>query len=583
MSTLNKLYFLLTPSERKRAGVLILMIILMSLIEMIGIASVLPFMAVITNPSLIETNYVLINAYEFSAILGIKNTQQFTFLLGIMVFVLLVISLIIKALTSYLQIQFTLIQEYVIGKRLVECYLRQPYSWILNRHSADLGKNIFSELSLIVASGISPLVELIAKGTTAIAIIILLILSDPKLALIVGLSLSGSYGIIFYFVKYYLKQTGEKRLKHNKLRFKLIAEVFKFLREIKVGRLERLFINKYSKSSKIYANSHIIAYIIAQLPRYFLEAIAFGGIMIILLYSMAQKEGIINGLPIISLYVYAGYRLMPAVQQIFTSLTQIVFVGPPLDRVYEDLKNLTWVDTSQNQNLNTILLEEAISLKNIHYNYPNSSNLILKNITLSIPAKSMVGFIGATGSGKSTLIDIIMGLLEPQKGTLEIDKKVITKQNLRSWQRYIGFVPQQIYLSEDTIEANIAFGVDHKNIDRSLVEKVCKISNLHDFVINELPGKYQTNIGENGVRLSGGQRQRIGIARALYSKPKVLILDEATSALDNETEKLVIDSINNIGENITIILIAHRLNTLKNCDIIYKLEKGELIETETLN
>jgi len=200
---------------------------------------------------------------------------------------------------------------------------------------------------------------------------------------------------------------------------------------------------------------------------------------------------------------------------------------------------------------------------------------------LNIPAKSTVGLIGTTGSGKTTTVDIILGLLEAKKGTLEIDGQIITKQNSRSWQRSIGYVPQHIYLSDDTIAANIAFGVDPNNVNQEAVEKSSKIANLHEFVEEELPKKYKTTIGERGVRLSGGQRQRIGIARALYHNPKVLILDEATSALDNQTEKAVMDAVNNIGKNITIIIIAHRLSTVKNCDTIFLLDKGELKDKGT--
>ena len=200
----------------------------------------------------------------------------------------------------------------------------------------------------------------------------------------------------------------------------------------------------------------------------------------------------------------------------------------------------------------------------------------LKDISLSIPAKSTVGLVGTTGSGKTTMVDIILGLLEPQKGTLEVDGKIITKQNSRSWQRSIGYVPQHIYLTDNSIAANIAFGVEPKDINQDLVEKASKIANLHNYVINELPKQYHTTIGERGVRLSGGQRQRIGIARALYHESKVLILDEATSALDNQTEKIVMDAIKNLSKDITIILITHRLNTVKNCDKIYLLKNGEI-------
>ena len=211
------------------------------------------------------------------------------------------------------------------------------------------------------------------------------------------------------------------------------------------------------------------------------------------------------------------------------------------------------------------------------YKYPVTSRTALKDINLTIPKKSMIGIIGATGSGKTTTVDIILGLLEAQKGKLKVDETVITKENLRSWQRNMGYVPQNIYLIDDSIAANIALGVEDSEIDLDRVKKASKIANLHNFVVNELPDKYRTTIGERGVRLSGGQRQRVGIARALYNNPKVLILDEATSALDNNTERLVMDAMNNYNDDITMILIAHRMNTIKNCDIIFKFEKGQLV------
>jgi len=271
---------------------------------------------------------------------------------------------------------------------------------------------------------------------------------------------------------------------------------------------------------------------------------------------------------------------MPAVQQIYTAFTQISFNSPSIDLLNKDIKNLKPFNSNQAHDVDALSLNKAITLKNIYYNYPNTTRTALKNININIPAKSTVGLIGTTGSGKTTTVDIILGLLEPQKGTLEVDGKVVSKQNSRAWQRSIGYVPQHIYLADDTIEANIAFGFDPKDINQEAVEKASKIANLHEFIMHELPNKYQTTIGERGVRLSGGQRQRIGIARALYHNPQVLILDEATSALDNQTEQAVMDAVNNITKDITIILIAHRLNTVKNCDIIFKLEKGQIIKQE---
>ena len=574
MQTFKKLLFLLNSNERKRAGFLLVMIIIMALLDMIGVASILPFMAVLTNPGLIETNLILESMFQISNMFGVENSQQFLFALGFLVFVTLVTSLIFKALTTYVQVSFILMREYSIGKRLVEGYLHQPYSWFLSRNSADLGKTILSEVQHVIGNGMNPLMELISKGMVAISLITLLIITHPKLALIIGFSLSLAYIIIFSFLRTYLNRIGKESLKNNQLRFTAVSEAFNAAKEVKVGGLEQTYIDRFSNSAKIFARIHASSQVIRQLPRFILEAIAFGGILLITLYVMAQKGTFNNALPIISLYVFAGYRLLPALQQIYGSFTQLTFVGPSLDKLYDDLNNLKLFNPNQDQGI--LPLNKTITLKNIYYNYPNTARTALKDINLSISAKSTVGLVGTTGSGKTTTVDVILGLLEAQKGTLEVDGKVITKQNSRAWQRSIGYVPQHIYMADDSIMANIAFGVEPKDINQVAVEKASKIANLHEFIIDELPKQYQTIIGERGVRLSGGQRQRIGIARALYLDPQVLILDEATSALDNQTEKAFMDAVNNLSKEITIIFIAHRLSTVKNCDKIFLLEKGEL-------
>jgi ABC-type bacteriocin/lantibiotic exporter with double-glycine peptidase domain len=575
MQTFKKILFLLSAQERKDALLLLIMITIMALFDMIGVASILPFVAVLSNPSLVDTNIILNTMFKSSSIFGVQNNQEFLFGLGIFVFVILIISLTFKGLTTYVQVRFVRMCEYSLSKRFMEGYLHQPYSWFLTRNSADLGKTILSEVGELIGSGISPLIELITKTMVTIALITLLFIADPKLALVVGISLSCAYLIVFYFVKKNLSQTGEDRLKNNQIRFTSISEAFGAVKELKVGGLEENYIKSFSNSAKIYATTKASSSVIAQLPRFILEAIAFGGILLIMLYIMAKTGSFNNALPIISLYVFAGYRLMPALQQIYSSFTLLTFVGPALDKIYDDLKNLN--SFKKNYDREALSPSKNIILKNIHYNYPNTSKTALKDISLTIPVKSTVGLIGSTGSGKTTTVDIILGLLEPQKGTLEVDGKIITKKNSRSWQRSIGYVPQHIYLTDDSVAANIAFGVDSKDINQDIVEKVSKFASLHEFVINELPKKYQTTIGERGVRLSGGQRQRIGIARALYHNPKVLILDEATNALDNQTEEAVMNVVNSFSKNITIIMIAHRLSTLQNCDQIFKIEKGQIL------
>jgi ABC-type bacteriocin/lantibiotic exporter with double-glycine peptidase domain len=513
--------------------------------------------------------------FRASGDFGIVNHDQFLFLLGSCVFFLLIISLIFKTVTTYLIVRFVQLREYSIGKYLVGIYLSQPYSFFLSRHSSDFGKIILSEVQQIISNGFRPFLEIISKGMIVIAIIILLIMVNPKIALISGFTFVTAYFLIFYFIHKYLHKIGNERLISNQLRFAGVSESFNAIKEVKVAGLEQAYIKFFSSAALTYAKTQALSQIIAQLPRYLLEVIAFGGVMLLILYKMIVTGSFYNALPIISLYVFAGYRLLPALQQIYGAFTQLTFVGPSLNKLDQEIKHLKLF--KKNECKKILSFQKSVVLKNIHFNYPNSSRIALKNINLVIPSKSTVGIVGTTGSGKTTMIDIILGLMTPNKGTLEVDGTLISEKNLRSWQKNIGYVPQHIYLSDDTIESNIAFGLSQNEINQDKLENAAKIANLHSFVVNELPNRYQTKVGERGVRLSGGQRQRIGIARALYKSPKVLILDEATSSLDNETEQVVMDGLNHFGKDITIIIIAHRLNTLKNCDTIFKVEKGQLI------
>jgi ABC-type multidrug transport system fused ATPase/permease subunit len=531
-------------------------------------------MAILTNPVLIETNIYLKVLYQYSGIFGVENNNDFIFFVGIIMFTILMTSLSVKALAVYLQVNFVQKSQFNLSKRLVKTYLYHSYDWFLNNNSADLGKTILSEVAQIIGNSLNPLIELVTKGLITILILFLLIIVDPILALVVGTSLGVSYGIIFYFVNNFIKSIGKERLKNNELRFLTISEAFGAIKEIKVGGLEKRYIDRFSIPAKNFAQNQASAALVSQLPRYFMEAIVFGGIMLMIFFFMSQSRSFNEVIPIISLYVFAGYRLMPALQQIYASASQIIFTNPSVEAIFDDIKNHRLTELNQSKNL--LVINNSIVLKNIYYSYPNASKVALKNINLNIFAKTIVGITGPTGSGKTTIVDIMLGLLEPQKGSLEIDDKVINNINVRAWQSNIGYVPQNIYLIDDTISANIALGKDTSDINHAAVEKAAKIANLHDFIINDCPNKYSTTVGERGIRLSGGQRQRIGIARALYNNPQVLILDEATSSLDNLTEQVVMDAINNLEKSITIIIIAHRLNTLKKCDKIFLLEKGEI-------
>jgi len=564
----------LSPAERKRAYLLVFLITVMALFDMLGVASIMPFMAVLASPELVQTNVLLKTAYAASSNFGIDTPEKFLFALGIVIFVLLISSLTFKALTTYIQLRFTLMCEYSIGKRLVEGYLNQPYWWFLGRHSADLGKTILSEVQTIVTQGIGSIMNLIAQSLITFALLALLIITDPKLALIVGITLVVVYGLIFKTASGMLVRMGQERVKANQERFTVVSEAFGAVKEVKVGGLEDVYIKRFANPAKTYARHQAGVQIIGQLPRFALEAIAFGGMLLVILYLMSQHGSFTNALPIIALYAFAGYRLMPALQQIYVSLTQLRFSFPALDTLHKDLMSLQSAASEAYQS--TMSLTQTITLNNIVYRYPDTVVPALKGVSFSIPAKSTVGLVGATGSGKTTMVDLILGLLDVQEGTLNIDGKPLTEKNKRAWQRAIGYVPQQIYLADDTIAANIAFGIESDQIDQIAVERAAKIANLHEFVTNNLPQKYATIVGERGIRLSGGQRQRIGIARALYHHPQVLILDEATSALDNLTEQAVMEAVHNLNHEITIIIIAHRLSTIQDCDTIFLLDKGEL-------
>jgi ABC-type multidrug transport system fused ATPase/permease subunit len=557
------------------------MILVMALLDVVGVASIMPFIAVLAKPELIESNVLLFLIYQT---LGFASRQSFLYFLGVASLVLLITSLGFKALTTYLQLRFTLMREYSIGKRLLQGYLHQPYVWFLNRHSADLGKSILSEVSSVIGSGLMPFMVLFAQGAVTIAILVLLLLIDASLAITVGLVLMVIYVSIFKLVSGYMLRIGAEAVRANTQRFTVVSEAFGAAKEVKVGGLESIYVNRFTKPAITYAQYQSSAQVVAQLPRFALEGIAFGGMLLVILYLMAGSGDFTSVLPIVALYAFAGYRLMPAAQQIYASISRLRFAGPAIDALHSDLVGVSLYNTDNTNvvsDTTPIYLWQTIKLDNIYFSYPNTKELALKGISINIPRCSTVGLVGTTGSGKTTTLDIILGLLSPKIGSLLVDGVAINDSNRRRWQQLIGYVPQQIFLADDSVLANIAFGVEPASIDQKAVERAAKIANLHEFVTNGLPQGYATAVGERGVRLSGGQRQRIGIARALYHKPQILILDEATSALDNLTEQAVMEAVANLGHEITIILIAHRLSTVRQCDQIYLLEEGVIKATGT--
>lgn len=578
-NTYSKILDILPLKERKQAYLLMGMLFIMALLDILGIGSILPFIALLAKPTLIETNPLLKQVFQTSIEFGVETEQQFLFVLGIFVFAMLILSVGFKMLTTYAQTRFILFLEFTIGKRLIEGYLYQPYSWFLSRNSADLCKVILSEVSALINNGILPFITLVTQSTITFMLMILLLIVDPFLAITVCVVLGLIYGVIFRVIRDWLERLGHERAKANHERFIAISEALGAIKELKFGGFEKEYIQRFAEPSKAYYKGQVSVQVIAQLPRFLLEAVAFGGMLLVMLYLIASSGSFADAVPTIALYAFAGYRLMPALQQIYAAFAQLRFAGPTLNSLHDELMNLNFPEpdnTSLQIHASPMILTQAIALNQIFYSYPSAAVPVLKGINLYIPAKSIVGFVGSTGSGKTTVADIVLGLLEAQSGSISVDGEVINATNHRQWRHIIGYVPQQIYLADDSIIANIALGFNAKDVNLQAIEEAAKIANLHDFIMNDLPQGYNTNVGERGVRLSGGQRQRIGIARALYRKPQVLIFDEATSALDNLTEHAVMESVKKFAHGITIILIAHRLNTVRHCDSIYLFERGEV-------
>lgn len=581
MNKLNKLVDLLTPKDRKIAIFLMIMVLFMAILETLGLVSILPFMAVLSNSEIIQTNIYMNKIFELSKSLGIENEQQFLFSMGVFVFLMLVLSLTFKAMTVYVQLLFNALCKYNIESRMIEGYLRQPYSWFLNHHSSEISTNILDEVGTVVNRGIGPMMDIISRIVVAGTIIAILLVVDTYLTLIVSFTLGSVYLLIYFLNSKLIKKLGQSRLDANKLRFNAVSEAFGAIKEIKIGGLENSYIKRYSKPAKKISKYNASYGVLTIMPRYVLELVAFGGIMFLILYLMYKTNNFLEVIPIVALYVYAGYRLMPLLQGIYNSAAALEFVGPSLETLHKEISKFQKLDNELC--ISKIKLNRNINLQGINYQYPNSSKIILRDINLKISACSSIGIVGKTGSGKTTLVDIILGLLEPQKGILKIDDKIINQDNIRSWQKSVGYVPQHIYLADDTIASNIAFGINPKLVDQKTLERAAKIACIHDFINNELPLKYSTKVGERGVRLSGGQIQRLGIARALYHSPEVLVLDEPTSALDSLTEQAIMDSLKEMSTNLTIIMITHRIDTIKKLDNIIFIEEGSIKEKGTYN
>lgn len=577
-----RIYRLLSPSQKKSLLSLGGIVFVSGFFELIGVASIMPFMGMIVDPAAALQNRWIAPLHQMIPL----PPKSFVILLGGVVLLVLFLSNLISALTIWSILRFSFKVGSDLSKMMFSVYLTYPYLFFLSRNTSDLGQNTLFEIGRIVNNILMPLLILLSRVVLAAAILILLLVVNPVIAVLSGIFLGGSYLTVYLLVRRTLTRTGKEVSLENSRRFQIASETFSAIKDIKVLGREKNFYNVFSRPVEKYNLYQSRSQMIALLPRYAMETLAFGGIIVIVLVLLSIGGTLSKTLPLISLYALAGYRLMPTLQQIFANGSIIGYNLPAIDRIATDIEAVSSFDWKNgistipeiSEPVSPMPFQKEIRLSEVSYHYPGRDEKVLEGLSLSIPVNSSVGIVGSTGSGKTTTLDILLGLLDPKDGCLLIDGVPVTSENRRRWQANIGYVPQQIMLIDDTVRKNIAFGIPEEQIDDERVEQAARLAHLHEFILSELSDGYGTGIGERGVRLSGGQRQRIGIARALYHDPSVLILDEATSALDNLTETVIMEALSTLSHQKTIIMVAHRLTTVRDCDFIVVLERGKVAD-----
>jgi ABC-type multidrug transport system fused ATPase/permease subunit len=582
LDTFRKLRDVLEPRERRRALLLLGMILILALLETTSVASIMPFVAVLTHPNVVESNRYLSFVYQW---LGFTDVNHFLLFLGFFVLAAVVGSTAFKALTTWATVRFGSMRQYTLSRRLFKVYLRRSYEWFLGQHSADLSKAVLAEVNQVISGALMPALQLVTQSVLAILVVSLLIAVDPVLALIVSLCIGGMYALVLGFTRRLLHSIGEDRFWSLRERYRITNDAFSGIKDVKLLGLEDAFLGRFDKQSLRFVHNLATSQIVTQLPQFAIQSIAISGVLIIILYQLALGGSHYATIALLALYAFAAYRLLPALQRVFSCISQMHFTQPALNILHEDLAQgaaeVATKDEKARKEDEPLHLLRALELRDVSYQYPSGSAQVVSGVTMMIPALTTVGLVGRTGAGKTTTVDLILGLLDPASGQIVVDGTPITPANKRRWQKSVGYVPQHIFLTDDTLSANIAFGVPDDEIDQAAVERAARIANLHDFVVEELEEGYATLLGERGVRLSGGQRQRVGIARALYRDPDVVAMDEATSALDNVTERGVMDAVVNLSRQKTVIIVAHRLTTVKRCDVIFVFDRGSIVASGT--
>lgn len=579
MRTFMQAAALLTPSEKRRGGALLCVVSITALLDTAGIASIMPFLALLGNPELLADSERLNLVFQWSAVLGVKTIDDFLIFLGSTTFLFIVIASIYRCGAQFAMNRYVEKCRHRLCVSLLASYLSRPYEYFLTHHTSDMSKTILSEVDQVVGHVIRPAFSMLVHGFVVLFITGLLIFVDPLIALGVTLVFALMYTIIFSFLKAKLSVLGSRRAEANRGRFKTASEALSGFKELKVNGQEQIYISRFSESSDVFSSAAATHSSLSQIPGFLIEAVLFGALILLTIILLKVDGGLGGGtlgalLPLLGVYAFAAYRLKPAVQNIYQGVASLRYGIQAVNNVSEAILDGSEQNMEQKSRQDQPHITSAVNLEDIFYSYPGATGYGACGLNMHIEAGSINGLVGATGAGKSTIVDIILGLLTPQRGTISVDGEILSKNNLRQWQGRIGYVPQAIFLADASIAENIALGGNGSGINMDKVRSCARIAQIDDFVMEDLEFGYETEVGERGVRLSGGQLQRIGIARALYSDPDVLVFDEATSALDTSTERKVMRSIRLSAKKKTIILITHRLASAEACDNLFFIEAG---------
>lgn len=577
-SVWKKAWTLLDARERRNAGIVLAVVVLSALSQAVMIGSVMPFLSVLAEPKRIHDVRALAWAYDAG---GFDSDYGFLVALGLVSLIVIVGANLIQIARSWIVTRYTTMRIHSLSYRLLAAYLRQPYEFFLGRHSGAMSTQILAETQQVVGQFLTPAAEAIASLLTVLVIVVLLVWINPVVALAAFFLLGGIFGGIFLISRRVVRRKGKVRAEANTSRYRIANEALGGVKDIKLLGREGAYVLRYQDPSQRMARADVFTNVVSQMPQNVMQAVAFGG-MIVLCLLLIDSQNLASGqalggiLPLLGVFAFAGQRMMPELSKFYQGLTRLQYGAPAVESVYRDLVLGDLAGPLPEVAPTALGLKREIRLDGVSYRYPDADHSGLRDISLTIRAGEKIGVIGGSGAGKTTFADLLLGLLHPSVGTILVDGVAVNADNVRAWQRSVGYVPQDIFLTDSSVAENIALGIAPQSIDHSRVEEAAMIAHLDSFIRDELPSGYETTVGERGVRLSGGQRQRIGIARAMYHDADFIIFDEATSALDNITEREVMAAIDELPGDKTVLVIAHRLTTVQRCDRILLLDKGRI-------